>query len=348
MLAEKRTKGSARKLNARIGKMCAPSSGGANVDCLDPSKDFTLDELSAIEAGSASTVLSHMATGLNVSSDDVATISAIARKYATSLKAEAGDQAQALGRMGSMGIFTDGSLDNSSYDLMKDVENIHNVIFSKDVPYGGEPNDGAKSVMSFAQVAGFPSSYAPHVGDAGYFGVNFDPTTYVGSFSGRLTSSGLSDSAECADGTGVNGLDAALAFDIERQLASGSNAGTAGTPEDLVMFKPRALMNTTPQPLPKGKAENKTDKFPCMLFFCIRVDFIMYNSFLLGGGKTYSIENILDENYKIVQKFAGTSFIQAQHTNNFFELLLKNLNLPSLVHLGVVVQTLPPPILNLK
>ena len=57
---------------------------------------------------------------------------------------------------------------------------------------------------------------------------------------------------------------------------------------------------------------------------------------------------MLDENFKIVSKFAGTSFIQAQHTNNFFELLLKNLNLPSLVHLGVVVQTMPPPILNLK
>ena len=39
---------------------------------------------------------------------------------------------------------------------------------------------------------------------------------------------------------------------------------------------------------------------------------------LLGGGKTYSIESVLDENYKIVQKFAGTSFIQAGHTNNFF------------------------------
>ena len=57
---------------------------------------------------------------------------------------------------------------------------------------------------------------------------------------------------------------------------------------------------------------------------------------------------MLDENLKIVKKFAGTSFIQAQHTNNFFELLLKNLKLSELVHLGVVVQTMPPPILNLK
>lgn len=85
-----------------------------------------------------------------------------------------------------------------------------------------------------------------------------------------------------------------------------------------------------------------------MSFFCIRVDFVMYDMLLLGGGKAPTIEGVLDENLKIVKKFAGTSFVQAQHTNNFFELLLKNLNLPSLVHLGVVVQTMPPPILNLK
>jgi hypothetical protein len=59
------------------------------------------------------------------------------------------------------------------------------------------------------------------------------------------------------------------------------------------------------------------------------------------------VESVLDQNFKIVKEFAGTSFVQAQHTNNFFELLLKNLNLPSLAHLGVVVSTLPPPMLNL-
>ena len=50
---------------------------------------------------------------------------------------------------------------------------------------------------------------------------------------------------------------------------------------------------------------------------------------------------------KVVTEFAGSSFIQAKHTNNFFELLLKNLNLPSMAHIGVVVTSLPAPILNL-
>ena len=73
----------------------------------------------------------------------------------------------------------------------------------------------------------------------------------------------------------------------------------------------------------------------------------MYNGMLLGGGKNYSIESILQKNLKIATEFSGSSHIQAKHTNNFFELGLKDLDLPSMAHLGVVVTTLPAPILNL-
>lgn len=73
----------------------------------------------------------------------------------------------------------------------------------------------------------------------------------------------------------------------------------------------------------------------------------MYSDTLLGGGKNYSIQTILEQNFKIVTNLAGASFIQAKHTNNFFQLLLKDLNLPSMAHIGVVVTSLPAPILNL-
>lgn len=48
-----------------------------------------------------------------------------------------------------MGIYTDGSLKNSSFDLMKDLETIHQIIFSKDIPYVGTPNSSAQSVNNF-------------------------------------------------------------------------------------------------------------------------------------------------------------------------------------------------------
>lgn len=116
---------------------------------MDPEKDFTLQELGAIEAGLVAPIGLRLAKGVVATSDEITKIAKEASGFTAALKTEAGEQTQALGRMGSMGIFTDGSLDNSSYDLMKDLENVHDVIFTKDIPYGGTANDGSISVMSF-------------------------------------------------------------------------------------------------------------------------------------------------------------------------------------------------------
>lgn len=73
-----------------------------------------------------------------------------------------------------------------------------------------------------------------------------------------------------------------------------------------------------------------------------------YSQNILGGGKASTIEKILDENFKIANKFAPSSFVQSKMTRNFFQLSLKNLDLPSMAHIGTVVSRLPPPLLNFK
>ena len=73
-----------------------------------------------------------------------------------------------------------------------------------------------------------------------------------------------------------------------------------------------------------------------------------YTQNLLGGGKAATIEKILDENLTIANKFAPSSFVQSKMTKLFFGLSLKSLNLPDMIHLGVNISYLPPPILNFK
>lgn len=58
------------------------------------------------------------------------------------------DEQKKLQSVGSIGLFTDGNKDNSSYDLMVDLENIHSVLFAKDIPYNGTDNMGASSVAN--------------------------------------------------------------------------------------------------------------------------------------------------------------------------------------------------------
>lgn len=123
-----------------------------------------------------------------MSADQMKILAKAISGFAGDMKAEAAGQTKMLGQTASMGLFSDGSLENSSYDLIKDIENIHSVIFSKNIPYDGLPNDGAKSVMSFAQATGYPSGNA-YGGYPAYDPVTINPPAYLGSFSGRLTSS---------------------------------------------------------------------------------------------------------------------------------------------------------------
>jgi hypothetical protein len=118
------------------------------VPCFDEGDDFTLEELDAIENGSAVPIWKHLSKDVAATTDTVASVVSAMKKYSSEAKAEAGDQVEAFGRMGSIGLFADGSVENSSYDLMKDLENIHAIVFAKDIPYGGIPNDAAESIMN--------------------------------------------------------------------------------------------------------------------------------------------------------------------------------------------------------
>lgn len=365
MMAQKRIPGNAKRLNERIGKICAAGATDAGppppVFCLDDGKDFTLEELSEIRAGNAAVLFPHLSKDVRPDSDRLTALSVEVRDFAAVLMAEASRQTQSLGRAASMGLFTDGSLENSSFDLMKDLENVHAVIFSTNVPYDGRPMGGSSMVTNFASTPGFPSSQFQGVANPNVLG-DFFRGAYDAGIDYRVPGTpGWTDPSyansgigpACADSTSVGGLDSALAADIANQVAYGSNAGTSGTPSDLAGYAGTGSASGSGSGSGRGSGggggkKSQKDSFPCTTFFCIKVDFVMYQGLLLGGGRNDTIEAVLDKNFKIVQAFAGSSFIQAQHTNNFFELLLKNLSLPSIVHLGVVVQTMPPPILNLN
>lgn len=74
----------------------------------------------------------------------------------------------------------------------------------------------------------------------------------------------------------------------------------------------------------------------------------MYTQNILGGGKAATIEKVLDENLKIADKYAGSSFTLTKMPKMFFGLSAIGLDLPSMLHIGVQFSTLPPPLLNLK
>jgi hypothetical protein len=86
---------------------------------------------------------------INMGTDLLACVQEVIKTDFARLKSEVAREQKTLSRIGNTAIYSDGSLENSSFDLIKDLEHIHSVIFSREVPYEGTPNLSAQSVKNF-------------------------------------------------------------------------------------------------------------------------------------------------------------------------------------------------------
>jgi len=93
---------------------------------------------------------------------------------------------------------------------------------------------------------------------------------------------------------------------------------------------------------------NDNDYWKCNEYFCITIDFIVRQQEALDYSDSHSIENILKTSNKHLKKSANTSLVQSKMTINNFEMTLRDLNLPDLLHIWYIITYKTPPILNLE
>jgi hypothetical protein len=129
-----------------------------------------------------------------------------------------------LQSVGSIGLFSDGNKDNSSYDLMVDLENIHRIIFAKDIAYNGTSNMGASSIANLLNniyphpLLPFDTLTSPNYQDPGVSLIA--PSTSTG-----LTLSGIvTNCVTCGNAAQVPAnLDQNFLRDVQAQLLVGRN-----------------------------------------------------------------------------------------------------------------------------
>lgn len=85
----------------------------------------------------------------------------------------------------------------------------------------------------------------------------------------------------------------------------------------------------------------------CKKFFCIKVEFLTHKWNLLIWWKTRSIQSIMERSNKHLEKFVNSSLVQAKMTTNNFELGLRDLDLSKIFSMPIVITKKTPPILNL-
>ncbi|NDK19913.1 hypothetical protein GW819_03655 [Candidatus Gracilibacteria bacterium] len=329
-------------------------------------QNFTASDLEEIAGGSVGTIYTHLSKDESdtdqMNTDQITKIIKIFGEFYQTIQSQVNTEQQKLQSIGSIGLFSDGDKENSSYDLMVDLEKIHKVIFASDLPYEGTANMGAASLVNlldnaYGDLSPLVSGTAPTIPSNTDPGVSLIPPTTSSGGALPLTASGIL--AALGNGSGCiasasnqtpTNLDPSFLTDVQSQLLVGTNQNSSLAFSDNGQLPESSASLAQANNLTSGLGGGGgySDTYPCSTFFCVVMSMTSYTQNVLAGGQAATIEKILDQNLKIVNTFASSSFTQAKMTKNFLELSIKDLNLPDILHIGVVVSSLPPPILNIK
>ncbi|MDD2486841.1 MAG: hypothetical protein PHS92_00520 [Candidatus Gracilibacteria bacterium] len=377
-LMEKELKGSSSSINNIMKR-----SGLQRY--FDENWDFSESELNKIKNGSISDITKHLKSEYredkNLNTGKFAEITKTINEWRENKNIKVEKNISNMTELGSIGLYYDGDTGNSGYDIMYDMEQINSVIFSKDLPYNGKENINTAK-LDFGSLINSPSPSSQSQGIAeiplpveavlqnnntnpGTGTPNLNPQTQtinstdvINNLANSTTLSNkcitgniLNDNSDNTASSAGNSYaadsilnDKNLLNDINDQLVSGTNSSTSIGGQTTQDAGQAPVVNNG---ITAGSS--LSDTFPCSDIFCIQIEFTMYTQNLLGGSKTKSIESILEKNYKIADKISSTPLIQSEMTKTNFSLsILKNLKLGKMLHMGIVISSLPLPILSLN
>lgn len=345
-LIENELKWSAQKINNYIA-----SRDLSLVTYLDTSNDFTKSELDEIVNNwNVTFIYIHLVGSKRkiTNTNEIKKLLDLITLWYRTQELETSNIQSSLVKIGSSWLYNDGNLENSGYDLMYDLEQIHNVIFSNKVYYNWQSNNLG---LDFANsLVNWDNEISPIYNPESTLADSIQTNSWTNNWSWATNISDIvtNESNKCNTWILLDWLDSNFLKDLERQLDYGNNFGSTTWWEGNTSWDRNNGNNSNRDRLNFSHNWKGYDSFNCDGFICIMIEFINYWD-KLAYSINNSIEWILDKHLEIANVYSAKSLVQSTMTKNFFSLsLLKDLNLPSMAHLGIVVTSLPPPILNLE
>lgn len=289
------------------------------------------------------------------------------REVRTTAKSKANQKTKAIQRISRIWLYSDWTLENSPFDIVSDIKDIDYIIFTSEIPYKWEKPIKDKDVLDYLKWK---------------FKNDKKPKTWSWSWDDDKNSSPpKNDNWNWWDNWNNNWneqnnnwnwndenpicIDPKLSWlndsDIKDVLWIWKNFDIINwhinsnyNPDYFNDFNFSTSWSYNPANLiikynNSSYSEVADDnKWWCKSFFCITIEFIIKDQNLLWWWKTRSIESILEKSNWHFKKFSNTSLVQSKMTTNNFELWLRDLNLPDIFHMWVVIQEKPVPMLELK
>jgi hypothetical protein len=237
----------------------------------------------------------------------------------------AAESEKSASAIGLIGLYTDGDTANSDYDIVSDIEKINSILFTQKLDYIGKANMSAESFAKLARGEEIGSIF----GDTSTVGAsaasleqaNNTVTPVAAGKNNTLTTLGVGGICSVdAVVTPVGNLtDGGFADDLGTVLAGGNPPLGGAT------YGGSAGAAAASSPV-ETNASDVYDQLPCNDNFCIKVTMVPGQMNLLGGGKSYSIESLIDKHAARMTPIANSNLGCQKHSTNSYENKSKSTN----------------------
>lgn len=258
-----------------------------------------------------------------------------------------------------IGLYSDGVLENSPFDLIYDLQEIDYIIFWEELEYNGVPYESSAddALEEHLSGSGSEDDDEDEEDEETGTGTTEDPETWTGDTDDPETPITEDPPWEhryfCAADDDSSGLDDEDLLDILEELDDDYSGTWTYTPQPSYWVYPGWEVTNNASwwwPFPSSSPEWvyswTTDSWECSEFFCIIIEFQKSN-YGLAGWETRSIQKVMSKIAEHLEKPANASLTQHKMTTNNFELWAVIDNLPGMLRgLSIEVQSKPIPILE--
>ncbi len=339
----------------------------------DISADLTVDNFEEIAAWNLVVLQSKLSPNcFDYNGISISSLNAIVQ-YVQEIKITAIDQASTALKvnknMTNSGIYTDGSVNNSPFDLLNDIEKINAILLKQHNSYNWWSVWWLQLINNFFNAPGNHSSqnwnnsteeeWESEITENELSQYQWNPLPEDTLDDWEYTIAPLNfgdigiDKTQymCVDEVNQSGLAPNdLAFLLSQSSTFWNNSDNSSVQANSyvasipVAETPETVTDLVWTIAPSSFAWwNDNDTWWCDWFFCIDVEFITYTP----EPQWNSIESILENANKHLKKFINSSLAQSKMTTNNFELWLRDISLPDMLSLAVVVSKKTPPSLEL-
>lgn len=259
----------------------------------------------------------------------------LVEKY-NNLQDDAYKDQRTLESVGNTGLYSDGDVQNSDYDILHDISRINGVLFKSKYEYKGTKNASAKALSDM--LAGKP--IAPLFGGAAAAIANPTNSAANNTTSPTGTNSGATNSGAttplpwawvCQD-TSVASGSVNIGDLFGEDFFENIDASLEGNVDDTGFVfdtstgrKWTYSAATSAARFGTSQSKDFFHTLPCQWIFCITLNMKGGSQNLLGGGAIPSIESLLEKHIKMMMPISWSDLSQQKMTNNTYQLPFLNI-----------------------